>query len=129
VGLNCHLRRYVNLEEGYGRQNFTTFDETAATLGSDFAHSKWGVVPDGTDDYTSCLAAETPDPTQLPSVVGPCRLAMADDFSRIYDYQLYSVYTGVMSTVDFTTLPACVTSAGMTNVRVYTQSDVACDSS
>lgn len=106
------LQGYLNLEEGYGRQNYTSFQELVDERGELAAHSNWGIVPDGAN-YTSCWKAEAM--AAGPSIVGPCRLAMADDLSKIYDYQLYSVFTGRMHTVDLNTLPVCVTDMGITN--------------
>jgi hypothetical protein len=106
------LQGYLNLEEGYGRQNYTSFQELVDERGEHAAHSNWGIVPDGVN-YTSCWKADAT--AAGPNIVGPCRLAMADDLSKIYDYQLYSVFTGRVITVDLSTLPVCVTDAGITN--------------
>ena len=106
------LQGYLNLMEGYGRQNYTTFQQLLDERGETAAHTNWGIVPDGAN-YTSCWKAEATGAGA--NIVGPCRLAMADDLSKIYDYQLYSVYAGLTDSVDLTTLPVCVTDAGITN--------------
>lgn len=106
------LQGYLNLKEGYGRQNYSTFQDLYDQRGEQAAHSNWGIVPNGAN-YTSCLAAEAMNAGA--TIIGPCRLAMADDLSKIYDFQLYSVFTGQSTTVDLSTLPVCVTEAGMSN--------------
>ena len=117
------LQGYLDLMDGFGRQNFSTLDDAIATLGTARALGYWGVVPDSAN-YTSCRTWDTAfhhqgsegsERVATAMAVGHCRLWMADDFESIYNYQMYSVYTGDFAMVDMDSIPVCVTEPGILN--------------
>ena len=96
---NFLLEGWLDLEEGWGRQNYTSLGSAVDAMGVERAHSNWGVVPDShADNYTSChtIYANTHHKGGVASgnsgeaamalgrVVGSCRNAMADDFESTY---------------------------------------------